>query len=347
MNKKGNKNINEYVQDISPSFISRTYDSMDGNIIFQVCSASEFDDIELLKENILGTYIGFMEENAEQLAKWCKCNQKLFHNHTVAFDPIRVFVDQMTAYGTIRNWLKYRQVYKFSRQLMDALEETEIKAFNFEYMANLPYPSLFIDTRDAEEYYGGAFIYINDNNVFKNSTNHNIVMILIDRDLSEIMGIVYIDIPNEEQMSIKEVMDSSYLKSVKGPGRDIIAKLLNCLIYLNIQTTDIDDGGKIVTKRSTINKKGKRIKYTSEHQVWNVGYRSSSYFKQSNSESDINNDTDVHYSKKRPHLRCGHWHKHWAGSKDNKHIIVKWHAPTFVNCNSVDKLPTVEHKVEK
>lgn len=34
---------------------------------------------------------------------------------------------------------------------------------------------------------------------------------------------------------------------------------------------------------------------------------------------------------KRPHARRGHWHHYWAGPKDDRKLILKWTAPTFVH----------------
>lgn len=35
--------------------------------------------------------------------------------------------------------------------------------------------------------------------------------------------------------------------------------------------------------------------------------------------------------KVRPHVRRGHFHRHWRGPRNEKELVVMWHAPTFVN----------------
>lgn len=36
-------------------------------------------------------------------------------------------------------------------------------------------------------------------------------------------------------------------------------------------------------------------------------------------------------SAKRPHMRRGHWHNYWAGSGDERHLVLKWTAPTMIH----------------
>ncbi|MPX31764.1 hypothetical protein C0126_09205, partial [Moraxella catarrhalis] len=36
-------------------------------------------------------------------------------------------------------------------------------------------------------------------------------------------------------------------------------------------------------------------------------------------------------SKKRPHIRRGHWHGHWHGTGQAKEFKIKWQPAIFVN----------------
>lgn len=48
----------------------------------------------------------------------------------------------------------------------------------------------------------------------------------------------------------------------------------------------------------------------------------------------------------RPHMRRGHWHHYWVGSRDNdeeRKLILKWVAPIMINVLDVEEdLPVVK-----
>ena len=39
--------------------------------------------------------------------------------------------------------------------------------------------------------------------------------------------------------------------------------------------------------------------------------------------------------KKRPHSRRGHWHHYWAGPQDDRRLILKWTAPTYIHADDM------------
>ena len=52
-------------------------------------------------------------------------------------------------------------------------------------------------------------------------------------------------------------------------------------------------------------------------------------------------------SSKRPHARRGHWHHYWSGPRDNRQLILKWTAPTFIHADRPRESNIVVFPVKK
>lgn len=60
--------------------------------------------------------------------------------------------------------------------------------------------------------------------------------------------------------------------------------------------------------------------------VWNVGQKIGKILKE---QRETYNQQEC--SGIRPHIRRGHWHMYWTGSKSNKQTFIhKWLPPTIV-----------------
>lgn len=67
-----------------------------------------------------------------------------------------------------------------------------------------------------------------------------------------------------------------------------------------------------------------------------------------NQDQKINVYLEGNGTTKSPHVRRGHFHHFWAGNKDNRHLILKWIDPIFVNCSNDEekkKLPITNKEV--
>lgn len=85
-----------------------------------------------------------------------------------------------------------------------------------------------------------------------------------------------------------------------------------------------------------------------------VGYRIGKairYYEdtQSTSGKEINiSGTTNNHSKKAAHVRRGHYHHFWIGSKKNgtQELILKWVAPTFINATIEDEIIPTKHRIK-
>ena len=335
------RNINSFINELKPNLISSHYNAEGGKLIFDVCSAQEFNDVFVLKDDILVKYTEFLKNDFYRINSWCNQNKDLAHNNSIFKE--RIYVDQMTAYGVMQHWMKYKQVYKFSKPLMEALDNTEMNGINWDFFKSMPYPDLYIDFSSSDSIYNGCFVHSNDNSCMKNPNVHTLSIIAIDKKIENIIGILYVDIPNECEKSVKEIARTGFLKSLNINGRQLVERVINCLVYITVQNDDIRKDRDITVNRFYTDKKGKRRKQKTTTQVWDVGYRKTSYINYNNSDGQ---ESKQGGGTVRPHLRRGHWHKHWVGPRDNKKLIPMWQPPTFVNCKNTDTLPTVEHGVK-
>ena len=67
----------------------------------------------------------------------------------------------------------------------------------------------------------------------------------------------------------------------------------------------------------------------------------------SKNQKQISNNSKP-YTKKSAHIRRGHYHHYWAGSKKNgtQKLILKWTPPTFVNATNENEIIPTKHKIK-
>lgn len=65
--------------------------------------------------------------------------------------------------------------------------------------------------------------------------------------------------------------------------------------------------------------------------------------KQSDNLLQTNEEDKLSHFKLSPHVRSGHWHHYWVGTKnsENRRLILKWVESTTINCSNRKDLPTV------
>lgn len=132
---------------------------------------------------------------------------------------------------------------------------------------------------------------------------------------------------------------------------DFISKAMQLVLYICAANADINENvqQKHIARRSTT---GTNIKDTlREVRKWDVGYRIGSIIRKSTDEVQIHEqraDMDHTHSPKRPHVRKGHFHYYWVGSKfdDSRVLVLKWIAPMFINTALNEELPAVVTKIE-
>jgi hypothetical protein len=228
----------------------------------------------------------------------------------------------------LREYEKFKQVYKFDKDFYEVLKDTNMKEFDPDIFENIPFSGFYIDISDTKVKYEetGAYIvgmfvkvymlfkqwfvetayYSDDNSAYWTRDVWNI----------------------HEKQLISSGMDENYLLP-----DDLNNARINLITYICSENADIEKEIKHSTKK--YNKK------ITNYTTWNTGYRIGSKIRKNKiqyvSESNTTGGT------LRPHVRAAHWHRYWVGSGDDKHIVIKWIHEIYVKCNNADDLPAVEH----
>lgn len=119
---------------------------------------------------------------------------------------------------------------------------------------------------------------------------------------------------------------------------------LQLVLYLCAQNADITPNSEqtFYTRRSPVLKD----RYA-EIRKWNVGVRIGTAVRVHRSTANSQEKSGTAHASPRPHIRRGHWHHFWTGSKTDQNtrkLVLKWVAPTFVSV-SAEEVPVTLHHV--
>ena len=122
------------------------------------------------------------------------------------------------------------------------------------------------------------------------------------------------------------------------------SRVLQLVLYLCAQNAEIAPNSEqaVYTRRSATIKD----RYA-EIQKWYVGVRIGNAVRAHRKKIALSTGTGETHSSPRPHMRRGHWHSFWIGPKstpEERKLILKWVAPTFV-CATEDDTPVTLHHV--
>ncbi len=141
---------------------------------------------------------------------------------------------------------------------------------------------------------------------------------------------------------------------------DLIAPFVSVALYLCSADPEITPASKAgggtlrpgnPEPRRT-KKHGEKLFAAQDVRKWDVAWRIGAALRRANkAEEDAENggSTGGGYSpgtRKRPHIRRGHWHSYWIGSGEQKEKVVKWLPPLAVNAEMGKELPAVVRPVE-
>lgn len=181
--------------------------------------------------------------------------------------------------------------------------------------------------------------------------NKAILNALNDQKYIDAVKVYY---PGMPIASIKETVSMQFLKDWENNKKNIYAAiaLLTYICAKNAEITDVK-GNVIVPdikptiapiKQNTIKQRTIKVGYRIG-QV--IRYNSDQENAETNNKTATHNATVNRHSKKSSHIRRGHYHHFWTGSKKDgeQTLILKWVAPTFINANKDEIIPT-KHKIK-
>ena len=314
------------------------------NYIIEFFTARQFDTSEekLLKPDIKSKIADHMKVHQKELYTM---REELSSRYP---DKSKEVIDDMwVAHNIIQScvhsWVQYRQIYKFSRELLDALCLTEMKTIGWDLFKSLPYPTMFLDLSDASDI-AGVFIRLNYNNIFSSSDGVTFNMIAVNKKDKLPCSCVSWTVPYDE-ISMSEFTSGDNTHNMSDQLLHVTLLIMNCLCYLSVANKEMQSTATynhVVYKYNPKKHRSDKIDHTV--QEWSIGYRKTSYIKKVGDWTRVSGE-GVHKSP-RPHIRRGHFHRHWMGPKDKQELVPMWQEPCFVNCLDASSLPTVENSVE-
>ena len=223
--------------------------------------------------------------------------------------------------------------------------------------SQLPYPAFYIQASGLDlngEQYHGVFVHLEHD---INSGDRELRLLYLKPDGATMGFPIHIDSSDLAQ-SMQRTIDEATQNS-SNPNISIVisseSSALNCLsdllrrtlqiiLYICAENAEIAPNSEqaFITRRtSTIKDRYAEIR------KWDVGFRIGAAIRKYNrrySPDDPDRTAGTHASP-RPHMRRGHWHRYWVGSRsdpDTRKLILKWTPPTIVGTQQ-ENAPIVYH----
>lgn len=260
----------------------------------------------------------------------------------------------------LAQWRKDKEVFVIDPDLAAVLyaqDDMDIPAAAFDY---LPYSCFYVESPGLDVYLTGIhgfFFYLG-----WDTKEQKVLLSFVF--LGESGGCYPFDLPLDGE-SLDVCFDAAVKKRAQSGNahlatvarqeqkqRDAVISLLRCalqvVLYLCASNAEIvpDPEQKTVTKHSRTVKD----RYA-EIRKWDVGMRVGASLREQSrraADEDAPARTGSH-QQKRPHMRRGHWHHFWTGSKsepDKRKLVLKWLSPIFVGAVDAET-PVVMHKVKE
>lgn len=243
------------------------------------------------------------------------------------------------------------------QMLFQQADDTSVPA---EILMQIPYPCFYIQFHHFEfqnRTISGAFVHLE----YDVNNDSSELRILFTFSNGSTLGFpIHINagnLENSEHITVQEAIDTigtdSPLNALRGMMQTennaikiALGKVLQIVLYLCAQNAEISPN----KEQSTVYKRGKKIRDSyAEIRKWDVGVRIGAAVKASVQSGASNSQSKEHstHASPRPHMRRGHWHNFWTGSKSapsERKLVLKWVAPTFIG--ERDDTPVVIHNVK-
>ena len=263
------------------------------------------------------------------------------------FKPREEALSMADYFFAFSKWLLYKTVYRFDKDFLDVLTDTEDMEFHAQSLQRLPVKSFFISSPDRDHL--GLFVYTETVNVdIKGNAVNDTVFIVID--VLDVIGdklnmrkdTLWISDGQRLSVALEEWMREQKSMEFYDEAYRNLKMAIQVAYYLSAQNAIIREIKTPKAKRPR-RPDGKPMNL----RQWDVGYRISTPFLEKEhplSDTASLPDEVSTGTSPRPHIRRAHWHHYWAGPGKSQ-LIVKWLEPVWVNGNSEDII-AVEHRVD-
>lgn len=242
-------------------------------------------------------------------------------------------------------WRQNKIIYSFDPDMAAALAEQaedvkDTDVLPADLLMHLPYPCIYIKAPGLLECADGFWAWMDyDTNREGPELRIQWVMQAMDASIPQVIHIIpdgtiqdcFLDTLKTTQENLQAPVDVSH----PAESSRIILSAIQLLLYILAENADVEDEPAPVrpTKQRTGKIAGKIVTdKAGEVQAKNVGVRIGAAFRRAKrrpTESGTGTGTG---SRKRPHMRRGHWHHYWTGPKDgDRTLLLRWTAPTMIH----------------
>lgn len=252
-------------------------------------------------------------------------------------------------------WSQSKQIYRFNSDLAKILADQELEGeLPIETLKNVPYKCFYIQTdiikskQDSEiTDYDGFFVYF-DRNEYSEDDLELRMLILAKNKKRQIQVPIHLIKGKTLAESLKTTYNEigcgykpkeMLLNDALQEFLPMVTAMLQLILYLCAENKDVVEKKRLEFDKRTPDqkkkKKNKQLVTKKEVKVkeYEVGSVISREFKrQSYSPKEpVNVIGSESGRKKSPHMRKAHWHHFWTGTKENRHLIIKWIPPMYIN----------------
>lgn len=233
----------------------------------------------------------------------------------------------------IAAWRQSKQVYSFDPDFWRILTADKYEqAIPVEIFDRLPFKSFFLQPINCFVYFDRDYV---DNEIEMKilqinedleTVNYTLMKLLPGKTIDESAEIV----DQETKKRGKEMdVDDNLVTPVP---RENLYPVVQAILYICAQNADIKENEaqkKIYKPTSKVRDQYKEVR------SWDVGETIIKSFRSTHSAQSSGTRGQRGENGggwiMRPHMRRAHWHHFWKGTGDNRELILRWVAPTFVN----------------
>jgi hypothetical protein len=230
-------------------------------------------------------------------------------------------------------WRECRHVYRFDKTMADELyETTPCDSMPTDALEMLPYPIIYIDVDYSLPLWSGSSIDGRGFFVWKEAEDIFVFMsearspmtIPIGKTFGEVINGSYSnDVKLNDILQERGYETTDVDVSTKDRLKKHIGWVLNLILYIIADNSDQE----VIYRPSGSRKRKNKASESTVHEVGAVMGRKLGAARVRYEHGKASGTG----TKLRPHVRAGHWHRHWVGSGDKRKLKVMWHEPTFVN----------------
>ena len=290
----------------------------------------ELNDIE-------GRCDSMTNENFEFVAQVCRRINPLLIYKDVSDILFNTVVDEdlitVSSAPIWSRWRECRHVYRFDKTMSNELyETTPCDNMPTDALEMLPYPIIYIDVDYNLPLWSGSSVAGRGLFVWKESEEVFVFTSVARSPMTIPIGDTFGNVIEKLSSGDVKMVDTLREYGYETANIDAISHsrlkkhvgwILNLILYIIADNSDQE-----IIYRPSGNRKRKNK--ASESTVHEVGAVMGRKLGAARVRYEHGKATGTG-TKLRPHVRAGHWHRHWIGSGDKRKLKVMWHEPTFVN----------------